>query len=632
MEMFVDYQYVCPTCKNISQYGRLALKRKESFDESLDLNTSASQESITSDDMDTDLGEKDDYKYTGGIGLGKGKPFTARKKMALTVKGFRSKYAGKAAIYGPAYQKKSPKVAEFGRKRCTKSKMRGIFGAPGLGLQRPVTDSQNKSDSDNGENKFILCSNSDKFVLSQDVCAMCGALGTDQEGCLISCVQCGQCYHPYCVNIKVTKVILQKGWRCLDCTVCEGCGQRNDESRLILCDDCDISYHIYCMEPKLDFVPRGTWKCKWCAQCLTCGSNEPGMNSTWLKNYTECGPCASRLTCPSCQQSYTDGDLIIRCDNCERWLHGLCDQIRNEQDAEKCAEEGYTCLLCRQKDTLPPHLVAAPQTPPACSTPKLKIRPFSPVKTPEPLKEEEHLVDGIYLSENGYSNLNIMLNGYDTSVCSLRKKKRTSTDQGMDQGIIDSIESVIAAGVRGQSLPNNSIIFKEGMVVEPREDGKPPEPPEGFNIFTSESGVMTLKKKRIRKIGVGGFNARMRTVRKDKGEDDAEANEEASSSVSMSSSDEKPRKKSRYRKPKSKYAESYPSYIQDAFFGRDLLDTSKDTSQDVPSSESDSEDSPSLRKITSDETITLSQVVACWSSILCLEFLIIAHLIFVFVR
>lgn len=294
--------------------------------------------------------------------------------MSNSAKGFRSKYAGKAASTSGSYQKRNQKIPEFGRKRCTKSKMRGVFGVPGLGLQvcvwidlsneaklisiliskqilffvyclqRPLADSQNKSDSDNGENKIILCSVTDKFVLSQDVCSMCGALGTDQEGCLIACVQCGQCYHPYCVNIKVrcypnyyscvkcmgslpfnffvfpqvTKVILQRGWRCLDCTVCEGCGQRNDESRLILCDDCDISYHIYCMEPKLDFVPRGTWKCKWCAHCLTCGANEPGLNSSWSKNYTECGPCASRLTCPSCQMPYTDGELIMKCDNCER--------------------------------------------------------------------------------------------------------------------------------------------------------------------------------------------------------------------------------------------------------------------------------------------------------------------------
>lgn len=90
-------------------------------------------------------------------------------------------------------------------------------------LQRPMSDSQSKEDEPPGmENRLVLCSAKDKFVLTQDICVMCGAIGTDQEGCLIACAQCGQCYHPYCVNVKVTKVILQKGWRCLDCTVCEG--------------------------------------------------------------------------------------------------------------------------------------------------------------------------------------------------------------------------------------------------------------------------------------------------------------------------------------------------------------------------------------------------------------------------
>lgn len=114
---------------------------------------------------------------------------------------------------------------------------------------------------------------------------------------------------------------------------------------------------------------------------------------------------------------------------------------------------------------------------------------------------------------------------------------------------------------------SNAVVYKEGMVVEPREDGKPPDVPDGFNICTNESGVMILKKKRIRKIGVGGFNARIRTVKKDKAEDENnDANfyndDSSSSRFAMSYGDEKPRKKNRYRKPKSKYAESYPSYIQ----------------------------------------------------------------------
>lgn len=79
---------------------------------------------------------QDEYKITRGFGLGKGKPFTARKKIALSaVKGFRSKYGGKAAFCPPTYQKKNQKIPEFGKKKYTKTKMRGIFGAPGSGLQ-----------------------------------------------------------------------------------------------------------------------------------------------------------------------------------------------------------------------------------------------------------------------------------------------------------------------------------------------------------------------------------------------------------------------------------------------------------------------------------------------------------------
>jgi hypothetical protein len=43
-------------------------------------------------------------------------------------------------------------------------------------------------------------------------------------------------------------------------------------------------------------------------------------------------------------------------------------------------------------------------------------------------------------------------------------------------------------------------VYKEGMVVPPREDGRPPEPPEGFTIHTTESGVMVLRRKRQRNL------------------------------------------------------------------------------------------------------------------------------------
>lgn len=65
-------------------------------------------------------------------------------------------------------------------------------------------------------------------------------------------------------HLQITKVVLSKGWRCLECTVCEACGKATDPGRLLLCDDCDISYHTYCLDPPLQTVPKGGWKCKWC--------------------------------------------------------------------------------------------------------------------------------------------------------------------------------------------------------------------------------------------------------------------------------------------------------------------------------------------------------------------------------
>jgi len=95
------------------------------------------------------------------VGLGKGKPFCASKiakkklglpnSMMLSVSGYGGGGAGggagpgrppgapgpgrKGAFSASSYQKKNQRMVEFGRKRGTKSKMRGLFGVPGLGLQ-----------------------------------------------------------------------------------------------------------------------------------------------------------------------------------------------------------------------------------------------------------------------------------------------------------------------------------------------------------------------------------------------------------------------------------------------------------------------------------------------------------------
>ncbi|CAF4445867.1 unnamed protein product, partial [Rotaria magnacalcarata] len=191
-----------------------------------------------------------------------------------------------------------------------------------------------KRDDDEHHAVTVLCSSDELYTLGQDMCVSCGSFGLDEEGRLISCTQCGQSYHSYCAGLnKLSKVILKQGWRCLDCTVCEGCGKPTDESRLLLCDDCDISYHTYCLQPPLDQVPKGNWKCQWCVRCVKCGSTNPGPAGScclWENNYTECAPCHSLINCPACAKPYRSDELIVQCTLCDRWLHGSCEHILSE--------------------------------------------------------------------------------------------------------------------------------------------------------------------------------------------------------------------------------------------------------------------------------------------------------------
>uniref|UniRef100_A0A182SM76 PHD-type domain-containing protein n=1 Tax=Anopheles maculatus TaxID=74869 RepID=A0A182SM76_9DIPT len=627
-----DYEYLCSPCKTVIHSGRLAaaLRRSSQVDED---SMSLSQESLNDDAMDVDGPDgrdtvRDRLERTVGsldVGLGKGKPYVAskiaKKRLGLSLSGGLAGSRPKGL--GKGFQKKS-RLADITRKRTSKAKMRGIFGVPGLGLQRPTADlaltAKPNEDEPGGENRLVLCSAKDKFVLTQDICVMCGAIGTDQEGCLISCTQCGQCYHPYCTNVKVTKVILQKGWRCLDCTICEGCGQRHDEARLILCDDCDISYHIYCMDPPLEHVPQGTWKCKWCAMCLKCGSNSPGFNCAWMNSYTECGPCASQANCPSCFEGYADGELIIQCHQCERWLHCGCDQIKNETEAERCAEEGYTCTACRPADQLPPHLVPKRKASAIAPLPVTNSATLSKAKTEEksvPLAlEGNHYLDGVYLSEHGVHQIKALQAEFGKR--GKRKPKLPLEPQPTekDAGILAAIESVVAGSSHDNSLEEMRLepldpkeeaeIYKDGMVWND------PTPPEGFALFTTENGTVVLRKKRqrnLQKLGIGGFFVRNRGIRPKDGKDEEDlvdglAEDGGTTPDGLSGAAggaiTKPKKKPIRRKPKSKLIEIYPSILQDAFFGRTLLNAN------MPQFEAPASDDDVRSDVSDDKTVKLS--------------------------
>ena len=107
---------------------------------------------------------------------------------------------------------------------------------------------------------------------------------------------------------------------------------------------------------------------------------------------------------------------------------------------------------------------------------------------------------------------------------------------------------------------------KDGDIVKPLPDGKMPDAPEGFTVVTKDNGMFVLRKRRYRdlkKVGIGGFQAKTRTPKHSK-KDEQEGE--------VGPDGQKPKKRPAWRPKKNKLLVQYPEYIQDAFFGREIMD------------------------------------------------------------
>lgn len=140
-------------------------------------------------------------------------------------------------------------------------------------------------------------------------------------------------------------------------------------------------------------------------------------------------------------------------------------------------------------------------------------------------------------------------------------------------------------------------IYREGMEWT-KEDGPPPE---GFTLYSMENGSTVLRRKRqrnLQRLGIGGFLVRVRgnVNKSSQDNDELEGAEDTPGDI-----EKQPRKKPIRRKPKGKLAETYPPYLQEAFFGKELLDSHKE----INSSSSDEEGTRCGSD--KDKTIQLSQ-------------------------
>ncbi|XP_063777929.1 histone-lysine N-methyltransferase 2C isoform X2 [Pseudophryne corroboree] len=512
-------------------------------------------------------------------------------------------FKSRQLLGNPFWSIKVGRGSGFPRRRPRGSGLSGRGGRGRSKLKTPISNfiipglttidlsSYKEEEETSMHNTVVLFSRSDKFTLHQDMCVVCGSFGKGAEGRLLACSQCGQCYHPYCVSIKISKVILRKGWRCLECTVCEACGKASDPGRLLLCDDCDISYHTYCLDPPLQTVPKGGWKCKWCVSCNNCKAITPGLRCEWQNNYTQCAPCASLSTCPVCSQNYIENELILQCRQCDRWSHGACQSLLTEVEVESAADSGFDCVVCK------PFVIPTQEE---CDSPidaqiVPKTREFDILKT--------FTQDGVCLTESGLSQLQSL-------TITVPRKRRSKPKLKLK--IINQNSVAVL-----QTPPDpQSELSRDGEMDDSREgdlmdcDVKSDSSPDREPIYDDSKGaeVVDGMKKRKRKPyrpGIGGFMVRQRSRTGQGKSKRSLSRKDSSGSVSelllskdevwnelqpetpiecITGSDNPEKIKKRYRKKKNKLEETFPTYLQEAFFGRNLLDTSRQNKPSIGSS------------------------------------------------
>ncbi|XP_048376953.2 histone-lysine N-methyltransferase 2C isoform X13 [Stegostoma tigrinum] len=487
--------------------------------------------------------------------------------------------------------KKRPRgTGHSGRGVRGRSKLKNGIGAaitPGVGAMEMMV---NKDEDENSmHNTVVLFSTSDKFTLKQDMCVVCGSFGKGSEGRLLVCSQCGQCYHPYCVSIKITKVVLSKGWRCLECTVCESCGKASDPGRLLLCDDCDISYHTYCLDPPLQTVPKGGWKCRWCVSCVQCGATSPGFKCEWQNNYTQCAPCASLTACPVCSKNYKEEELIIQCRQCDRWIHAICQNLTTEDEVETAADNGYDCFTCRQYAMTTP-VTTSEETELSLVTPQFIV------KTKEPEPTRTYTRDGVCLTEVGMSQLQSLsiapprrkrpkpklklkiINQNSVAVLQTPPDPQSEQSRDMDGDLDESrAADLMDCDAKSDTLTSperepvdDDCKGAEGSDSLKKRKRKPYRPGiGGFMVRQrSRTGQNKTKRSLSRKNSTGSVSE-MITGKEDVGW--VEQLQELPGDEAAVAPEIVEKMKKRYRKKKNKLEEIFPAYLQEAFFGKNLL-------------------------------------------------------------
>ncbi|XP_020717764.1 chromodomain-helicase-DNA-binding protein Mi-2 homolog isoform X2 [Ceratitis capitata] len=122
----------------------------------------------------------------------------------------------------------------------------------------------------------------------QDYCEVC-----QQGGEIILCDTCPRAYHLVCLEPELDEAPEGK-WSCPHCEADGGAAEEEDDDEhqefcrvckdggeLLCCDSCPSAYHTFCLNPPLDTIPDGDWKCPRCSCPPLSGKAEKIITWRW---------------------------------------------------------------------------------------------------------------------------------------------------------------------------------------------------------------------------------------------------------------------------------------------------------------------------------------------------------------
>ncbi|KAL4630959.1 histone-lysine N-methyltransferase 2C [Arapaima gigas] len=489
-----------------------------------------------------------------------------------------------------------------GRGGRGRSKLKNDIGpllAPGVSMVEPCTTKEEEENT--MHNTVVMFSSSDAFTMRQDMCVVCGSFGQGVEGRLLACSQCGQCYHPFCVNIKVSSSSKTRAFRCE-----RFCNRAlHPGGHLQYSFDCPMSSEM-CVWSSccVLFSPR-------CVSCTQCGATSPGHGCEWQNNYTQCGPCASLTVCPICCHNYRQDEIIVQCRQCDRWIHACCQNLNSDEEVENVVDDGFDCTMCRIR-VLPLQAAVTPPAAVAVATfeagePAAVLQYVTKVREQD--LQKTYTQDGVCLTESGLSQLQSLA---AAAAASRRKRPKPKLKLKIinqnSVAVLQTPPDPQSEHSRDGDLEDS----REGDLLdcEGKSDSSPErDPPEEDSKGAEGSDGTKKRKRKPYRPGIGGFMVRQRSrtgqgkakrslSRKDSSGSVSEnllAKDEGWSELAPETPiDDTPpgpdtgeKVKKRYRKKKTKLEEEFPSYLQEAFFGKDLLDKSKQSKQALEAGLSD---------------------------------------------